>query len=280
MKYALYLHVWLSLIAMLLTAECILLFSNQANQIYFIVFSGAATLFAYNTHTLMALYTKKNNTELTVWAQSNKRWIIAFAVLGFVLSIAVGTYAFSVYRWLLLGFAALLWMLYEVYIARVNSKSKNVGGMSSFIKSIILAFVWTVITSIIPLVYIDFDRLFEWDSIVFIGVRFCLFACITQLFEYRDLYEISLTKHIEIVEGLTGKPYRATLFSKLFIAFIILLLFFIETSNVFIVATLLQLIVLIFFIRIRNIITITPSMMLWDGVLIVSPIISILYNQV
>jgi hypothetical protein len=279
MKYALYLHVWLSLIAMLLTAESLMLFSIQITYYYPIVFSGSATLFAYNTHTLIALYSQKSNTELTVWAQLQKKWVLGFALLGLVLSAVVGVYAFSVHQWMLLCFAALLWLLYEAYVAQANSKNQNVGGVSAFLKSIILAFVWTVITSALPIVHTNFNSLFEWNCVVFISVRFCLFACITQLFEYRDLYEMPLSKFEVVREDVTEKPYRATLISKLFIAFIVILLFFIEISNIFIAATLLQLIALVFFIRIRNIITITPSMMLWDGVLIVSPIISILHNQ-
>jgi len=52
-------------------------------------------------------------------------------------------------------------------------------------------------------------------------------------------------------------------------------LLFIDISISFKATTILQLIIIIFYIRIKNIITITPSMLLWDGILILTPLFNI-----
>ena len=275
MKHILYLHIWLSLIAILLTYESALIFSAMPISLNIVSFSGFATLFAYNAHTLLALYSKKKVTELTIWAKNNLAWVVVFTLIGLAGSIVVGIIGFALREWLVLIFAGMLWFAYENYIARSYSSKLIVTKRRSFIKSIVLAFVWTIITSILPLIVDRPIELMNTNRLLFIGIRFCLFACITQLFEYRDIFE-NLKKNGNLV--LDEKKVRfsnLTLLCAIFLSAIVIQLIFIETSMLFVSVTLVQILALMFFIRIKNVITITPSMIIWDGILILSPLISI-----
>jgi len=275
MKYILYLHIWLSLIAILLTYESALIFSTAPINLNIVSFSGFATLFAYNGHTLLALYFKKKNTELTIWAKKNLAWVVAFTLIGLTGSIGIGFVGFAPREWCVLIFSGLLWFVYENYIARLNSRKSIVSQRRSFIKSIVLAIVWTIITSVLPLIIDRPIELMHTNALLFMGIRFCLFASITQLFEYRDLFENQKTNDSSVLSEKNIGSSNLTILYKLFLIAIVIQLIFIKTSTLFVFITLLQLLALLFFIRIKNIITITPSMILWDGILILSPLISI-----
>lgn len=279
-KYILYLHLWLALIALLLTMECVLFFSIPLDYYPFAGFSAAATLFTYNAHTLFALYSKKKTTELTSWAQNNYTAVVFTTVAGLICSIYICLYYFSASQWIVLALAGCIWIFYENSIVGINKNGAGNIQNYSFIKSIILALVWTVITTILPLTTAKFNLLLQPDTLLFTCVRFCLFAFITQLFEYRDLH----TEKTAIKENnLTGKTIGYTniaLMCNLFTVAICVQLVFLDVHISFKLATILQLIFLIFFIRIRNITTITTSMLLWDGILILAPLISIPVQQI
>ena len=274
-KYILYLHLWLALIAFLLTIECVLFFSIPLENYPFSFFSAAATLFTYNAHTLFAIYSKKKTTELTNWARKHYVSVACTAAAGLVWSMYICINHFSLYQWIVLLCTGCLWLFYENYIVRVNKKNIKTIPNYTFIKSIVLAIVWTIITSILPLTRSDFGLLSQSDALLFIGVRFCLFAFITQLFEYRDLYtEKNGIKNNYLSDKTIGYT-NLTLYCNLFACIIFLQLIFIDVHILFKLATLLQLSALIFFIRIKNIVTVTSSMILWDGILILSPLICI-----
>jgi len=238
-------------------------------------FSGFATLFAYNAHTLLALYLNKKTTELTIWAKKNLYWVMIFTFIGLTGSIVVGIIGFAQREWVVLIFACILWVAYENYIATLNSSKLNVAKHNSLIKSIVLAFVWTIITSILPLIVDKPIELMNTNRLLFIGIRFCLFASITQLFEYRDMFENKKRGGDVVLPEKNIGFSSLTLLCTIFLSAIVIQLIFIETSTLFISVTLVQILALMFFIRIKNIINITPSMIIWDGVLILSPLISI-----
>jgi len=274
-KYILYLHLWLALIALLLTMECVLFFSIPLEYYPFAWFSAAATLFTYNAHTLFALHSKKKITELISWSGKNYNTVLTTCITGFILSLYICIRYFSLSQWSVLFAASVIWLFYENAIARANKKGGGALRNYSFLKSIILALVWTVITGILPLTTAKFDLLLQPDTILFISVRFCLFAFITQLFEYRDLYSEKDNLKASNLFGKTIGYTNLTLLCNLFAAAICVQLIFIDLHISFKVATILQLLFLMFFIRIKNITTITASMVLWDGILILSPLLSI-----
>lgn len=274
-KYILYLHVWLALIALLLTMECVLFFSIPLEYYPFACFSATATLFTYNAHTLFALHSKKKTNELTSWASANYSIVLFTCITGLVLSLCICIQYFSLSQWAVLVVASCVWLLYEKFIVRVNKKGLPFMRNYSFFKSIVLALVWTVITGILPLTTAKFNLLLQADTLLFIGVRFCLFALITQLFEYRDLYAEKNNFSDNSLFGKTIGYTNLTLICNLFAIAICIQLLFIELNISFKLATLLQLAFLLFFMRIKNITTITVSMMIWDGVLILCPLISI-----
>ena len=274
-KYILYLHLWLALIALLLSIECVLFFSIPITFYPFACFSATATLFAYNAHTLVALYAKKKTTELTSWASKHFYSVLFTTLVGFVGCAYFSIVFFSITQWGVLIVAAFIWVLYESVIAFVNTKAVSVIKNYSLFKSFVLAFVWTVMTIVLPLTVHDFNVLFDVNAVLFILIRFCLFALITQLFEYRDLYtdkvDFNDSKFLNKTIGYTN----LTLICNLLVTAICMQLLFIDISISFKATTILQLIIIIFYIRIKNIITITPSMLLWDGILILTPLFNI-----
>ncbi|HSY60649.1 MAG TPA: hypothetical protein VK796_02185, partial [Cytophaga sp.] len=260
--------------AILLTYESTLTFSAAPINLNIVGFSGFATLFAYNAHTLLALYSKKNNTELTIWAQKNLFWVVVFTLIGLTGSIVAGFIGFAGREWLVLIFSSALWLIYEHYIARLNRSAVTVGQSRSLIKSIVLAMVWTIITSLLPLIVDRPIQSMNINALLFIGIRFCLFACITQLFEYRDIFEKQKSDKDLLSRSSIGFS-NLTILCNVFIGAIGIQLIFVEAPVSFICIAIVQLLGLLFFIRIKNIVTITPSMMIWDGILILSPLISI-----
>jgi len=274
-KHILYLHLWLAVIALLLTMECVLFFSIPLEYYPFACFSATATLFTYNAHTLLALYSKKKVTELTNWASINYRTVLFTCIAGLILSLYICIRYFSISQWSVLILASCIWLFYENIIARVNKGGVTFTQNHSFLKSIVLALVWTVITGILPLTTAKFNLLLQPDSLLFISIRFCLFAFITQLFEYRDLYSEKNTFKTSSLFGKTIGYTNLTLLCNLFAAAICIQLLFIDLHLSFKLATIVQLSFLMFFMRIKNITSITVSMMIWDGILILSPLTSI-----
>ena len=274
-KHILYLHLWLAVIALLLTMECVLFFSIPLEYYPFACFSATATLFTYNAHTLLALYSKKKVTELTNWANTHYTSVWFTCIAGLVFSFYICIRYFSISQWSVLILASCIWLFYENIIARVNKGGVTFTQNHSFLKSIVLALVWTVITGILPLTTAKFNLLLQPDTLLFISIRFCLFAFITQLFEYRDLYSEKNTFNASNLFGKTIGYTNLTLLCNLFAAAICIQLLFIDLHISFKVATILQLTFLMFFMRIKNITSITVSMMIWDGILILSPLTSI-----
>lgn len=274
-KYILYLHLWLALIALLLTMECVLFFSIPVEYYPFACFSATATLFTYNAHTLFALYSKKKTTELTSWAGKHYGAVVSTTLAGLAVSIYICFRYFSLSQWSVLLSAGCIWLFYESVVIRVNKKGINLIQNYSFLKSIVLALVWTVITAILPLTTAKFNLLLGMDTVLFIFVRFCLFAFITQLFEYRDVYteKVSLSAG-NLVRKTIGYT-NLTLICNLFALAICIQLLFLDIHISFKLSTIVQIAVLLFFMRTKNIVTITASMLLWDGILILSPLISI-----
>ncbi|ABG57477.1 hypothetical protein [Cytophaga hutchinsonii] len=279
-KYILYLHLWLALIAFLLTMECVLFFSIPLDYYPFACFSATATLFTYNAHTLFVLYSKTKTTELTDWAVKHYYAVLAAAITGLTCSLHICIRYFSLSQWIVLISAGCTWLFYENRSIRLNKKVQTARQNYSFLKSIILALVWTVVTGILPLTTAQFNLLLQPDSILFTGIRFCLFAFITQLFEYRDLHIEKNNIKATNPAGKTIGYTNLTLLCNLFTAAICIQLVFLDVPVSFKLTTILQLAFLIFFIRIKNITTITTSMLLWDGILILSPLISIPVQQI
>lgn len=274
MKYILYLHIWLAIIAMLLTMESMIFFSSEV--LYFnIIFSGIATLFTYNAHTLFALFSKRNSTEVTSWGRKKYNIVFATVIVSLMVNAYICIQYFTLYQLSVLLASAALWFLYELYIITINQKKHAAVRNYTFFKSIVIAIVWTIITSILPLIENDLSVLNNSNIVLFVGVRFCLLAFITQLFEYRDLY---IEKGILKTSHLSGKTIgysNITVLCYLFFAAIVLQLFILELHVSFKIATLLQIVFLLFCLRIKNIVTLTPSMLVWDGILILSPLMSI-----
>lgn len=252
-----------------------LFFSIPLAYYPFACFSATATLFAYNAHTLFALHSKKKTTELTSWASKHYSIVVCTTLAGLVGSLYIGIQYFSLAQWSVLVVGAGIWFFYEKVIADANKKGTAVAQNYSFLKSIVIAIVWTVITMALPLATAKFHLLLQTDTILFICVRFCLFAFITQLFEYRDLYTEKTSLKEKSLAGKTIGYTNLTLLCNVFIAAICIQLIFLNVHIAFKLATILQILFLMFFIRIKNITTITTSMLLWDGILILSPIISI-----
>lgn len=279
-KYILYLHLWLALIALLLTMECVIFFSIPLEYYPFACFSASATLFTYNAHTLFALYSNKKPTALTNWACKHYAAVIGITVAGLIFSLYICIQYFSLAQWAVLFIAGMIWLVYEKNIMRVNKSAATVVQNYSFFKSIILALVWTVITSVLPLTTAKFNLLLQTDTMLFLCVRFCLFAFITQLFEYRDLHTEKTSFKITSLTDKTIGYTNLTLLCNLFAAAICVQLAFLDIHTSFKLATMLQLVFLLFCIRIKNITTLTASMLLWDGILILSPLISIPAKQI
>lgn len=274
MKLAVYTHLWLACIAMLLAWECMLLFPFIYQSFYSCLFAASATLFVYNAHTLAMCYIKNIKSELSVWCHKNTFLISAISLLGMMASLYFIVFHFSIYQHLLLLFVIVCCMVYECNVIWSASIKFPVLQKLPFLKSVILATVWIVITTLLPISENGFQWIQDIQCVLFVLIRFLTCMLVAILFDLRDVSSDNKTtvKTIPNTLGITATAYVWYAITLV----ILLLLAYMEVHSYFILVRIFQIALLLFFFRTRNSMTFGASMLLWDGVLIISPLTGLL----
>jgi hypothetical protein len=272
MKSVLYTHIWLSLIAIFLAFESIQLFPGIDQSLCIALFAGTATLFAYNAHTLAVIYLKDVKNELTIWAIKHIAIVWTFCTVGLTSSLYLLYFYITTSQMAVLAVSVISWLLYEGYIIVSSKHNQRILLKLPFIKNLTLAFVWLAITSLLPISKDGFPWIGNTDYILILVVRYFTFFLVTILFDYRDVSSDIITK----VKTMPTKfGINTTAYIGYTIAVMILFVLpFLQVQSYFVIIKIIQMLMLFFFLRIRNNTSFQASMLLWDGVLILSPITS------
>ncbi|MBC7450172.1 MAG: UbiA family prenyltransferase [Cytophagales bacterium] len=221
-------------------------------------------------------YIKEVKSELSAWCRKNTILVYILSGLGLAGSIYIIVDWFTYNQYVILGAIALLCLIYEWNV--ILSKSVHSGFLRElpFLKSIILALAWVSITSILPISEDGFQWVHDIHCLLFILIRFLTCFLIVILFDFRDVSSDEKTgvRTIPVILGATVTAY----IWYVIVLVIVLLLLFIEVHTYFVTIRFVQLIFLLFFLRTRNAITFEASMLLWDGVLIISPLTGLLFS--
>ncbi len=170
------------------------------NPLHLLVFG--ATLAVYNTHILVKKPTPER-TELYAWTQRNKYWLYFFLMAGsagciaslffmptgvIIACVVMGLFAFG-YSLPLLPFKKL-------------KRMRDVG----IIKILVLASVWTTVTTILPVLYLH-KQISSYPYEFFIRLIFISILCIA--FDVRDI-EADSRANVNTVPVLIGvkKSYK------------------------------------------------------------------------
>lgn len=170
----------------LFIAGCALLMVHQSHELLhlsfdlpaYLLFVFFSTLCSYNFHWYLTPEAPSENYRV-VWTQQHKKLHLVLACIGFIG--AAWYFFYFIQYWLWLGGAVVLTFLYSAPKVSVgpfaNLKKIAIG------KTIFLAFVWTYVTTVLPIALGD-----SWNnaSILFVMGRFFLVYAICILFDYRD----------------------------------------------------------------------------------------------
>lgn len=272
-KTFVYTHIWLSCIAVFLTLECKQLFPDIHQSFYIFLFAGTSTLFAYNAHTLAVIHIKGVKNELGVWSIRHK-WDIRIAcIIGLVISLYIIYFQMSGNQVFILIGSALCWLLYEGYLITFSKRKQRLLKVFPFMKNGILAFVWLAITSLLPISANGFAWTTNSDYILLLIVRFFTFFLVTILFDYRDISSDRMldVKTMPAKFGINTTAYIAYVIAL----FLLVSLPFLQVGTYFVIIKIIQISLLFFFLRTRNTTSFQASMLLWDGILILSPLTSL-----
>lgn len=163
---------------LMVTQTSLLLLHHQPNSLL-LVFVASSTLCSYSFHWFLTADSVLPSPRIT-WLH-RFRWIHA---LFFLVSLPVAAVSFLDLRdyWPWLGFAMIATFLYsapKIPHAVFRALRKVALG-----KTIFLAFVWTFVTAVLPIV-VDGDH-WSTDRVFFVAGRFFLIYAICILFDYRD----------------------------------------------------------------------------------------------
>ena len=171
-------------------------------QIYFVVVFFA-TLFDYNAHRFIAVYNKPEaiHMEKLQWAAENLgivKTLLIIAASGLVISLVFVSYK----TLLVLALLALLSFLYSNPFHGVHEKRFRMLSVPAS-KTLLIAFVWTVATVLIPLLQSGYTGNFTSVILLFAERFFFIFA-IAIPFDIRDMKTDAL-KEIKSIPVLFGE---------------------------------------------------------------------------
>jgi 4-hydroxybenzoate polyprenyltransferase len=177
--YILFTSLWIAGCALLMVHQTHELLSLRIDFPAYLLFVFFSTLCSYNFHWYLTPDTPSENDRVR-WTQQHKMLHMALAFIGMVG--AAWYFFYFIRHWIWLSGAVVLTFLYsapKVSVGPFRKLRKIAVG-----KTVFLAFVWTYVTTVLPLA-LDGNR---WNSTAtfFVLSRFFLIYAICILFDYRD----------------------------------------------------------------------------------------------
>ena len=139
-----------------------------------------STLLVYNTHYILKKSTVQSS-DLFRWAIKNKRWEFVFFIIGVVMCIV----SVCMLKWNILLCCGILGLLSFAYsIPLLPFKNKRRLRDFGWVKILDLALVWTIVTSVLPILYWD-KQLIDFPYEIALRFVFIFTLCIA--FDIRDM---------------------------------------------------------------------------------------------
>ena len=171
----------------LFIAACAVLMVNQtysfllhtSPNIYFLFFVFFSTICSYSFHWWLTSYSAVSSSRMQ-WLKENRKLHTILFFTGLIGAAIFFFYLISYWNWLL--FSAIITFLYSA--PKIPSKYFQLLRKVALGKTIFLAFVWTYVTTILPVII----STQHWQNYfyLFIVSRFFLIYAICILFDYRD----------------------------------------------------------------------------------------------
>jgi hypothetical protein len=260
-------HLWLACIATLLVLETYLKLSLTIDKLY-ITTVFCAVIVAYNTHSLIGYKYQRLSFELLIWFKHHRKWVFGMSVMVLIYMFCSVYFLFQSHNSLFLLALPVLFFLHQWTVVMLPPSLPT-----AVLKFITNVFAWTAVTSIIPLLIIEFD--FNDMSRWFIVGRFLLFAILFLLFEYRDRAHDEVIKKQNILHYLSINSFRFLFYALLVCITLVLITFKNQLLYIDVVATVF---VLVLFYKFKNITSYYHTMLFWDGLLMVFPIVTLYLN--
>ncbi len=226
-------HVAIAVIALVEITALEFNFESDKTLMAFIFFSSITAYNFVKYFETTRLHRKSLSGDL--------RWILFFSVLmSMPLLYLTFLIEFRVLLWLIV--LGLLTVLYALPLFPINLKIKDEKGLRavSGIKIYIIAFVWSAVTVIVPIINENFNL--NWDIVITTIQRFLLVLVLMLPFEIRDLQFDSL--NLETIPQKIGVKSTKLIGVLLIIGFILLEFFKDNLKATWIVANLILMIIL------------------------------------
>jgi 4-hydroxybenzoate polyprenyltransferase len=196
---------------------------------YSFVFFGTFT--SYNFHWFLTKTTDNEVSDAAKWSHRNKHLHLAFFSAGLTGSI----FAFIklIHLWPFLLFTALITFLYSAPKLPVFGILKKL----ALAKTVFLAFVWTLVTCILPFVFAESE--IENTGIIYIVSRFFFIFTICVLFDERDIEKDREEGIRSMITYYNAAGIQRILWGSLVVSFITLLILFFFNFSIFYIILLL-----------------------------------------
>lgn len=196
MKYIAFSNLWISLaaVAQTLLSYCI---SGKSVDAFYLFFIFCATLFCYSVLRIIKLkgILPENYSQQMRWVNSHLKFITFLLLFSFV-GITVSFFYLTILQQLLISVAGIISLGYNLPLFNSKITLRKI----PFIKSILIAGVWTFCTYVIPLSENEF--IFYWPEFL---LRFFFFYVISVPFDIRDLkYDDASMKTLPQLVGKSG----------------------------------------------------------------------------
>lgn len=264
MRWLIYTHVWLAVVASALTASVFYALDLTMEWPYlWVVFSGVMAV--YNTHTLLSYSKGTTNPQLKIFIKYRKYNIVLLTMLSTLIGVMfLYHYLHVVILWYIL-LPAIGVLLYEWFtIQSVYSK------VWQWVKPFLLSVSWLYYTVVMPQVITQsYHRGFTIMSLVFI-------FSIVMLFEHRDSNALDSNKEKSWMDYIGRRAWVNIYYLTLFV---MILLAVLNAQNMYqyiwvmLVSAFLYLI-----LRTRHVFTYNQTMLNWDGSLLLLAAYFILHH--
>jgi 4-hydroxybenzoate polyprenyltransferase len=177
-NYFLFTSLFIAGCAMLMVYQVHELLSLQFDLPAFLAFVFFASICSYNFHWYLTPDTPSENARVR-WTQQHKKLHLAICAVGGMG--ATWFFFHFIHHWLWLAGAVVLTFLYSA--PKISAGPFSALRKIAVGKTLFLTFVWTYVTTILPIAFSD-----TWNntSLFFILSRFFLIYAICILFDYRD----------------------------------------------------------------------------------------------
>lgn len=178
--FFIYSNLFIAFCAVIMVYQTSELLLHTAPDFHFIAFIFFATLCSYSFHWYLTPSGMESTSSRTQWLIQNRKVHLCLFFTGLAGVAVSGIFLLEHWRWLLLS--AFVTFLYSA--PKIPHPYFRVLRKIALAKTIFLAFVWTYVTTILPLQVSG--EPWQPDFALFSGGRFFLIYAICILFDYRD----------------------------------------------------------------------------------------------